>query len=71
MIRLYVKIPEEFVCVILQDRCLVVHTLFVCMVKFKFLRQFPVDHFAHSVMSSLIFFLLQSLIIDRFVSITT
>ena len=42
---------------ILRDRCWVVHMfVFVRMVKIKFLAQFPLDHFAHSVMSSLILF---------------
>ena len=31
-------------CVISQDRCWVEHIPFVCMVKFKFLAHFPVDH---------------------------
>ena len=56
VIRFYVKIPEEFVCVILQDGCLVVHIPFICMVKFKFLAQFLVDHFAYPVVSNLILF---------------
>ena len=34
-------------CLILQDRFRVVYILFVCMVKFKFLAQSPVDHLAH------------------------
>ena len=42
-------------CVILQDRCWVVHRPFVHMVKFKFLAQFPVDYFSHSIVSSFIF----------------
>ena len=57
MIRLYVKIPDEFVCVILQDRRLVVHIPFVRIVKFKFLAQFLVDNLIHPVMSSFILFL--------------
>ena len=51
MIRLYVKILQEFVCLILQDRCWVENILFVRMV--KFLAQLTVDHFAHPVVSSL------------------
>ena len=39
-------------CVIFLDRCWIVHILFVGMVKFKFLGHFPVDHFAHPVVSS-------------------
>ena len=54
MIRLYVKIPEEFVHLILQLRFWVVHIPFVCMVRFQFLAQFPVDLFAHPVMSNLL-----------------
>ena len=76
VIRLYVKIPQEFVRVVLLDSCWVVHVPFLRMVKFKFLAQFPVDHFTHPVVSSLI--LLQRLfaafayyVIDCFVSITT
>ena len=41
---------------ILQERCWVVHIPFVRTVKFKFLAQFPVDHLAHTVVSSLIHF---------------
>ena len=37
MIRLYVKIPERFVLLILQDKFWVVHTPFVHMIKFKLL----------------------------------
>ena len=43
-IRLYVKIPEEFECVILQDRFWVVLIRFIRMVKLQFLLQFPVDY---------------------------
>ena len=56
MIRLYLKIPEKFLCLIFQDGLWVVHIPFVRMVKSKFLAQFLVDHFAHSVVSSLILF---------------
>ena len=35
--------------VILQNRCWVVHIPFVCMVRFKCLAQFPVDHLLHPV----------------------
>ena len=57
VIHLYVKIPEEFVCVILQDRCWVVHIPFVRMVKFQFLVKLPVDQLAHPVVSSLVLLL--------------
>ena len=48
MIRLYLKIPEELVRLVLPDRFWVVHIPFVRMVKFKLLAQFPVDHLAQS-----------------------
>ena len=54
MIRLYVKVPLEFVCVLLQDKCWVVHVPFVRLVKFRFLAHLPVNHCAHPVLSSLI-----------------
>ena len=41
VICLDVKIPEEFVCVILQDWWYVVHILSAHMVKFRILAQFP------------------------------
>ena len=37
MIRLYLKIPENFVRLIFKDGCWVVHIPFVCVVKFKLL----------------------------------
>ena len=58
VIRLYLKIPEEFVYVILQDRFWMVHIPFVRIVKLQILAQFPVDHLAHPVVPSLILFLL-------------
>ena len=57
VICLYLMIPEEFVCVILQDRFWVVHIPFVRMVKLQFLAQFPVDHLDAPVVPSLILFL--------------
>ena len=57
VIRFYVKIPLEFVCVIHQDRCWVVHKPFVRMVKFQVLAHLQVDQLAHPVISSLILFL--------------
>ena len=42
---------------ILSDRCWVVHLPFFRIVKFKFLAQFPVDHLAHPVVSSLMLLL--------------
>ena len=72
-ILLYLKIPEEFVHLILQDRCWVVHIPFVRMVKLQFLAQFLIDHLVPSVMSRLKLFLASFAyyVIDRFVSITT
>ena len=57
MIRVFVKDPKEFMCVIFLDRCWIVHIPFVSMDKFKLLAHFPVDHLADPVMSSLIFLL--------------
>ena len=37
-------------CVILPDRCWVLHIPFVRMVKFKFLAHLPVDHLAHPIL---------------------
>ena len=62
MIRFYVKIPLEFMCFILQERCLVMYIPFVLIVKFTFLAQLPVDLLAHPIVSTLI---------HIFVSITT
>ena len=70
-IRLYHKIPEELVRRILQDRFWIVHIPFVCMAKLQFLAQFPVDHLARPVVSSLVTFcanLLYSLILWLIVS---
>ena len=50
------KSQKSFTHLILQDRCWVVHKPFVRMVKFQFLTQFPMDHLAHPVVSSLILF---------------
>ena len=62
--------------VIFLDKCWVLHIPFVCMVKFKFLAHFPVDHLAHPVVFSLLLFLCHFAafayyMIDRFVSVTT
>ena len=58
LITLYLRIPEEFVRLILQDRFWIVHKPFVRMVKFKFLAQFPVHTYhTYPVVSSLILFL--------------
>ena len=45
VIRLYLRIPEKFVHLILHDRSMVVHIPLVSIVKFKILVQFPVEHF--------------------------
>ena len=68
VIRLYLKIPEKFVCLILQNRYWVVHIPFVRKVKFHLLAQFPVDHHTHSVIYSFCANLLQSLIMLLIVS---
>ena len=47
------KILLNFVRLILQDGFWVVHIPLVCMVKFKFLALFQVDHFPFSVLSHL------------------
>ena len=57
MIRLYLKISKELMCVIFQDRFWVVHKLFVRMVKLQFLAQFQVDNLAYPVVPSIIHFL--------------
>ena len=54
MIRLYHKIPENFVRLIFQDGFRVLHIPFVLMDKLKFLAQFPVDHLIHPVVSRFI-----------------
>ena len=57
MICFNLKIPKNFIFLIHQDGSWFLHVSFVCMVKFEFLEQFPVDHFPHSVVSSLKLFL--------------
>ena len=57
MICLYLKIPNNFVCLIIQEGFWIVHIPLVRMVKFQFLAQFPVDHLLHPVVSNLILFL--------------
>ena len=47
----------KFEGLIFQETFCVVHIPFVRMVKFKLLAQFPVDHLAYAVVSTLIFFL--------------
>ena len=54
--RLYLKIPEKFVCLILQDGFWVLHIPLVRMVIFKLFEQCRVDYLHRLVMSSLILF---------------
>ena len=56
-ICLYLKILENFMCLILQVAFWFVHILFVNVVKFLFLAQFPLNHLPNPVMSSLVFLL--------------
>ena len=51
------KILGNFVRLILKDGFRIVHIPFVCMVKFKFLAQFPNDPFPHLVVCSFKYFL--------------
>ena len=53
-IRLYLKIPENFMRLILQDGFWFVQIPFGCMVKYQFLAQFSADNLSYPVMSSLI-----------------
>ena len=55
--RLYLKIPEKFVRLFLQERFWVMHIPFVRMVKCQFFARFPVDHLAYPVFSSFILLL--------------
>ena len=63
VIRLYLKILEEFERLILLDRCWVVHIPFVRIVKLQTLAQFPVDHLSHPELYSFCANFLHSLII--------
>ena len=49
MIRLYLKILENFVSLIFQDGLCVEYIPLVPMVKFKRLEQFPMDHLAYPI----------------------
>ena len=76
VIRLNLKILENFMRLVLQDRFWFVHIPFIRMVKFQFIALFPVDHLTHSVVSCLILSLYwfassTYYVIDRFISITT
>ena len=55
VIRLYLLIPEYIVRIV-HNRFWVVHISFICGVKFKLIAQFPVDQYAHPILSSLILF---------------
>ena len=52
MIYLYLKIPEYFIRLILEDGLGFAPVSSASMVEFQFLAQFPVDHFPHPVVSS-------------------
>ena len=73
-ICLYLKIQENFMCLILQERFWFVYIPFGSMVKIQFFALFPMNHLPHPVMSCLIFFgaYFQYLliVINGFVSIT-
>ena len=56
-ILFYLKIPENFVRLILQDEIQIVHIPFFRLTEFLFLSQFPISHLPHLVTSSLIFFI--------------
>ena len=47
-------ISEEFACFFLQNSFWVLHITFVCMVRLKFLAQFPVGHLSNPVVPSCI-----------------
>ena len=52
MIHMYLKIQEKFVELILLDRFLVEHIPLVCMIKFTFFTQLPMDYLPHPVVYS-------------------
>ena len=69
VIRLYLKIPENFVCLFLEDEFWLMH------IPFQFLAQFPVVRLPYSVISYLILFLslftaFAFYVITRFASIS-
>ena len=57
VICLYLRIPVNFVHLILPDGFWVVHILFVPVVKFQLIAQFPVSYLLHAVVFSLILLL--------------
>ena len=57
-VRLYLKVPEVFVRLILQERFWVVHIPFGRMFKLQFLAQFPVDQFGLPLLLLLLLLLL-------------
>ena len=57
VIRLYLKISENFMGHILLERFLFVHVTVVGIFKLKSLAQFPVDHLSHPVVPILFFLL--------------
>ena len=68
MIRSYLEFPKNFVLLIFSEGFQVVHIPFVCMVKFKFLAQFPVDQLPSAIVSTLCANLLHSLIMWLIIS---
>ena len=50
----YLKIPRNFMRLILLNGFWFVQISFSCMIKFQFLAQFPVAHLSHPVVSSLL-----------------
>ena len=54
VIRLYLKIPENFMHLILYYKFWFEHISFGCMVKFPCLEQYPVDQLSYQVVSSLV-----------------
>ena len=76
VIWLYLKIPENLMCLIFLDKLWIVSIPFGIMVKSEFFALFPVDNLPHPVMFSLILFLYYFAIfaydmINSFVSLTT
>ena len=57
VIRFYLKLPENFVRLIIHNGFWFVHILFLCVVKFPFLAQFLMGHLHYLVVSSLVHFL--------------
>ena len=71
MICLYLKIPENFVCLILQVRFLFVVIPFGFTIKFQFLAQFSVDCLLHPLTLSLILLFTIMIIKDIYFNVNT